>query len=77
MVYGNNHHSLISKIGFRVIYLFIIDLPASKILIWFYKAIFFSFIAWHCGFSKSFKILKFGLSLSPLVIKTAQQILEL
>ena len=49
----NKHHFLIHrKIGFVVISSFIIDWPASKIFILFYKIYFFSFIACHHGFSK-------------------------
>ena len=65
MVSGNKHQSN-QKIGFRLISSFIIDWPASKILISFYKTNFVSFIVHHYGFSKKFKILKFNLSLQEI-----------
>ena len=54
----NKHHSLTRKIGLKVISSFMIDWPASTILISFYKTNFFSFMVCH-GFqkiSKSWKI---------------------
>ena len=55
IVYGNKHHSLTGKIGFRVISKLMMHWLASKILISFKKTNFFSFIRRHYGFSKNFK----------------------
>ena len=76
MVYGNKHHSLTRKIGFRVISSFIIDQSASKILISFCKTKFFLTYSVPTWISKKFKILKFSLSQSPLGTETVQQISE-